>query len=73
MFSKVSYAHMVSNSTTHHGQTSAANTGNVNTPLATHTPITHIEISFESNLHPLFLQNVDCPGLILISKKFTGI
>lgn len=29
------------------------------------------EISIESNLHPLYFQNIDHPGLILISKKLT--
>lgn len=28
--------------------------------------------SFKSNAHPLYLQNIDHPGLILISKKLTG-
>lgn len=30
------------------------------------------EIAVTSNLHPLFLANIDHPGLILISKKLTG-
>ncbi|XP_074377154.1 uncharacterized protein LOC141718674 [Apium graveolens] len=30
------------------------------------------EVSIESNLHPLYLQNIDHPGLVLISKKLTG-
>lgn len=29
------------------------------------------EISIESNLHPLYFQNIDHPGLVLISKKLT--
>lgn len=28
--------------------------------------------TFNSNLHPLYLQNMDHPGLVLIAKKLTG-
>lgn len=30
------------------------------------------DVSIESNLHTLYLQNIDHPGLVLISKKLTG-
>lgn len=63
---KISYANVVSSSTNLHEQTSTEHT---DTPSPVVTPE---EISIESNLHPLFLQNIDHPGLILISKKLTG-
>lgn len=29
-------------------------------------------VEFKSTMHPLYLQNIDHPGLVLISKKLTG-
>lgn len=63
-----SYANVVTNPT---------NTG------STSNTVEHVDVlegrldeidhdSFKCNTHPLYLQNVDHPGLILISKKLTG-
>lgn len=58
--SRASYANVVMNNGEHSGESSQPN------------PQINAEISIESNLHPLYLQNIDHPGLVLISKKLTG-
>lgn len=37
-----------------------------------HNIIETTELQITSNMHPLYLQNIYHPGLILISKKLTG-
>lgn len=57
-----SYAHAVMGDVNHTEEDHSKN-DNTATPFD--------EILVESTLHPLFLQNIDHPGLVLISKKLT--
>ena len=62
---RLSYANVVANNSTP-VVTTENNTNNDSD--ATPSDV----VSIESNLHPLYLQNIDHPGLVLISKKLTG-
>ncbi|XP_074369440.1 uncharacterized protein LOC141710810 [Apium graveolens] len=64
---QLSYANVVSNSNNGESSITHNNGGNQQTEQ-----LVVDEVSVESNLHPLFLQNIDHPGLTLISKKLTG-
>lgn len=61
--SKPSYANTVTNNTNQ-----GDNSANVEEIANYDTE----ETSMTSNLHPLYLQNIDHPGLILITKKLSG-
>ncbi|XP_074346837.1 uncharacterized protein LOC141685642 [Apium graveolens] len=45
---------------------------NVNSTSTTISSDNLDQVSVQSNLHPLFLQNIDHPGLVLIYKKLIG-
>lgn len=59
----ISYVNAVTNS--NNGESSNTNGGNQRNEQT--IPIVD-DVSVESNLHPLHLQNIDHPGLVLISK-----
>lgn len=63
MSSRIAFANTVLNSNGTHNESS---------DTASQRTVVNDEVSIESTLHPLYLQNMDHPGLVLISKKLTG-
>lgn len=69
---RLSYAHVVM-TTGNSNRDNNHNTGNDHDTGTDSNNTENLgEISVESNLHPLYLHNMDHPGLVLISKKLIG-
>ncbi|XP_074368235.1 uncharacterized protein LOC141708476 [Apium graveolens] len=64
---RTSYANVVMNTSTQNGENRSDSSSSTQRNI-----VNDEEVSIESNLHPLYLQNIDHPGLVLIAKKLTG-